>query len=398
MICRDLLLYPEIVRALRLIAGDARTARLIRSQFPALNSLFDTNWYRESYSDIEAIDPLIHYLALGASERRQPHPLFDTAYYISRHAAAASSPLTHYLRQGVMQRHATHPERGFCLLPPLVRPLRLLTLLVRHGTERYPDADRRLDALLSRTLPDVERSTVIIDNALPSGLKSACGSQCFLIGGDNTDWEFSGWNVGLRFAGGLARPFDLIHFATDAFEQFDAAAPARITAPMLEALRFGPAAAGHIDFFNEPAELFGQPVQFWLRSSFFFLRPAEVRALGSMVSLLDKRAVFSGDPGQPFRKGSSVSGRLADYLTGWLTGEGTGQGVQWHSRFVLNAGTLPFFEAKAAAILNELLLSQRLLSAGCWLADISWLVPALGGSVTGRLFEERWDSQIRNRP
>jgi hypothetical protein len=71
--------------------------------------------------------------------------------------------------------------------------------------------------------------------------------------------------------------------------------------------------------------------------------------------------------------------------------------VTWHSRFELNRETLPLFEAKAVAILNELMLSERLRAMGCWMADITWLRNALDGTVPGRVFESEWREQIDSR-
>jgi hypothetical protein len=395
----DLLLRPWAILVLRTIAGDSRAARLIVRKLPWLEELFDRNWYSSAYPDVRSsrYDPLVHYMAFGAAEGRNPHPLFDTAYYVRQHPEAGRNALLHYVREGAEKRFRTHPERGFCLFPRLRRPLRVLTLLVRYGADKYAGADERLEDLLRRTLPDAERRTVIIDNALEPGFERRLDAARVLIGGDNSSWEFSGWDRGIQFIGTEIGRFDFVHFATDAFEQFDAEFPAWVNVSMLEALRFGPAVAGHIDFYNEPASLFGQAMEYWIRSSFFFLRPSEVEALGSLVSVQDRSGLFTGDPSHPFREDSPVSSKLAGYLRDWLTGEGLGQGVQWHSRFELNADTLAHFEAKAVAILNELLLSRRLQSIGCWMADVTWVQGVLDGRVPGCLFEEHWRDQVRNR-
>src|SRR5262249_9243495 len=56
-------------------------------------------------------DPLLHYVAFGAQERRNPHPLFDTAYYLSQvpEAAAVRIPLIHFLRQTGPEYADPHP-------------------------------------------------------------------------------------------------------------------------------------------------------------------------------------------------------------------------------------------------------------------------------------------------
>jgi hypothetical protein len=44
--------------------------------------LLDADWYRAEYGDVPAgMDPIEHYLTIGAAEGRNPHPLFDTGYY-----------------------------------------------------------------------------------------------------------------------------------------------------------------------------------------------------------------------------------------------------------------------------------------------------------------------------
>jgi hypothetical protein len=114
-------------------------------------------------------------------------------------------------------------------------------------------------------------------------------------------------------------------------------------------------------------------VRSWLRSSFVFLPPVELRLLGSLVSIDDPRSLFSGHPECPFRSDAPLSENYRQYIIGWLTGRGTGHGVEWHSRFELTRETLSLFEAKATAILNEQMMSSRLRAQGCALVDATWL-------------------------
>ncbi len=380
------------------MGGDTLAARLVGNR---LDGAFDAAWYLTRYPDIGGRNPRVHYAAHGAAEGRDPHPWFDAAYYAREYPETRGQiPADNYLREGVALRRRTHPERGFCVLPPLGRPLRIATLLLRHGTQRYPDATGRLESVLASSLAGAERRTVVIDNALPPDTPpQKIDGRTVLIPGDNSSWEFSGWDAGLRFLGEEAlREHDFIHFVTDAFQQPGAEFVPRLDTTVLEALRFGPAVAGHIDFYNETPVLAGRPVPCWIRSSYFFLRPAELRALGSLVTFPNRDGIFSGDARKPFQEGGPVDDLLAGYITGWLTGEGTGQGVQWHSRFDLDAATLVRFEEKARAILNELSLSARLRELGCWMADASWSAVVLRGLARGRWFEESWRGQIQNRP
>src|SRR5581483_11348373 len=60
-----------------------------------------------------ARDPLTHYLEIGASEGRDPNPLFSTAWYLSRYpdvAASGINPLVHYLRHGAAEGRQPAPR------------------------------------------------------------------------------------------------------------------------------------------------------------------------------------------------------------------------------------------------------------------------------------------------
>ncbi|MFL9829043.1 SAM-dependent methyltransferase, partial [Rhodoplanes sp. SY1] len=60
-------------------------------------------WYLTTYPDVASvrIDPVRHYIAYGARERRNPSPTFCTERYLEDHPEVAQSgenPLAHWLR------------------------------------------------------------------------------------------------------------------------------------------------------------------------------------------------------------------------------------------------------------------------------------------------------------
>jgi hypothetical protein len=73
--------------------------------------LFDTAFYLRKYADVadSGVNPLFHYLLHGAAEGRKPHPLFEPAYYTAQCPAAASQPLLHFLRTGGESCAQPHP-------------------------------------------------------------------------------------------------------------------------------------------------------------------------------------------------------------------------------------------------------------------------------------------------
>lgn len=251
--------------------------------------------------------------------------------------------------------------------------LRIVTLLARHGTGKYQDALPNIRTLFAQQMPEAAHDVLMIDNALDRSHEERLGHGVTLVGGDNSAWEFSAWDRGVEHLGHRLDGYDFVHLATSAFRQLYVRYLDRFDADMLSLVAGRAAAVGHIDHYNSPVVLFGRRSQAWLRSSFVLLPPTELRLLGSLVSVIDRDDFFSGDPAAPFRVAAPLSASYRQNVLGWLTGEGTGQGMEWHSRFVLSEQTLGFFEDKAAAILNEQMLTNRLRAQGCSIVDATWL-------------------------
>ena len=284
------------------------------------------------------------------------------------------------------------------LTPAVSRsPIRVLTILARFGSEQYGRAEEEVAQLFARQMPGIDRRVIVVDNALPRAvLEERDGSV--LIGGDNSSREFSAFDRAVDFVAGDIWSYDLVHFATSAFNTLYVAYLQRFGPELLQVIAGRPACVGHIDCYNEPIQVGAYPGQHWIRSCFFFLPPAEVKALRSFVSVADGTPFFSGNPHSPFRADAPISQRYRDYITDWLTGRGVGQGVQWHSTFELTKDTLTKFEEKARAILNEQLLSIRLQSLGCHLIDVTWLSAMLRRNGEREIpWSTPWREQLARR-
>ncbi|MCG3206497.1 MAG: hypothetical protein FOGNACKC_00096 [Anaerolineae bacterium] len=120
--------------------------------------LFDTSFYLLQAAMVG--NPLKHYLERGAAEGRNPHPLFDTSYYLKHNpdvAAAGVNPLKHYLNNGAAEGRnpnptfnttaylREHPEVGDTGMNPLVHYVltrtdtRAGSLLKAAGDQSYAD-------------------------------------------------------------------------------------------------------------------------------------------------------------------------------------------------------------------------------------------------------------------
>lgn len=251
--------------------------------------------------------------------------------------------------------------------------MRILTLFARNGTEKYRDVDVKIIHQLEEDLVGVDREFVVIDTAIASDAVEVRADGVTILGASNDNWEFGAWMRGIEFLKHRLMEFDYIHFVTSAFYFGYVDFHRYMTPEILEMYRGRAVAFGHIEVYNEPVEFRYVRFQTWLRSSYIFVPTSEIVMLGDLAGVKGGDGIFSGNPGEPFLIGGDVSPSYARNLTSWLTGDGTGQGVEWHSRFNLDAISLPFFEAKAKAILNEMSLSSRLKAQGCSLIDMTWL-------------------------
>ena len=278
-----------------------------------------------------------------------------------------------------------------------MRPMRLLTILLRFGTDKYPRAEAHLNELFERHLAGISRELVVVDNAQPPGYLERNGGRT-LIGGDNRFREFSGFDRAVAHVGRDIRAYDLVQCVTDAFHTLYVDYLERFDTALLEAMAGRPVAVGHIDCYNDPIQIFGIHSQHWIRTGYFFLSPDDVLGLGSFVGVREPERFFSGNPAEPFRADAPLSRRYQEYLIDWITGQSLGQGVQWHSSFALTDETLPSFEQKALAIMNEQMLGIRLRAMRCRVVDVTWLSTTLKGGTADMVdWSADWRRQLAGR-
>jgi hypothetical protein len=76
--------------------------------------LFETGYYLRTYPDVAQgpLNPLVHFIEFGSSEGRNPHPLFHTTYYLASHPEVRKSgvsPLLHYILVGYREGCRPNP-------------------------------------------------------------------------------------------------------------------------------------------------------------------------------------------------------------------------------------------------------------------------------------------------
>ena len=94
--------------------GSDQHRRAVRLACLETSRLFDADWYRERYPDLAeaGLDAAEHFLDVGGSEGRLPHPLFQSDFYLDQNPDVRESglnPLMHYLERGAAEGRAPNP-------------------------------------------------------------------------------------------------------------------------------------------------------------------------------------------------------------------------------------------------------------------------------------------------
>lgn len=237
---------------------------------------------------------------------------------------------------------------------------KLAVLFLRYDQQKYPKALNDLtDYLVKNIKGDVQ--LVSVDNAdVCEGYNERkAGYGYTLITGDNTHWEFSGWDKGIRYLKDAGIEYDAVLFVNDSFmNDTRGGTPDTI---------INDAQITRCIEKNVPIQAVvnqGKPYNFIIdgvkteipgRSHCFILPKSIIERLGSLVSLdvdfLNK--CIHEYPTKPyFKQDSPINSELRNFIENWL-------GRFWHSAFKFE-DNWNLFRMKSLAFMNELMLAYRL--------------------------------------
>jgi hypothetical protein len=169
------------------------------------------------------------------------------------------------------------------MLPP-----RLAVLYVQHSPERYPDALPRLREYLER-LWFCQPFLLRVDNRNPQLPYTALDAGSAIVGGDNRDREFSGWQRGWEVLRAERPGVDMVLLCNEAFL---APGPSFLEKyPSLEDLsswhRRG-LVAGRLDAYDVPVSLHGFAVDSWACTNTLFVPRRALEDLGTLATIREE--------------------------------------------------------------------------------------------------------------
>jgi hypothetical protein len=226
-----------------------------------------------------------------------------------------------------------------------------------------PDAARQAARMLAGHLRSVapHARLVLVDNR-GSGMDWAKEEGFELVSGDNSAREFSGLQRGidLVLASGLPPCWIL---ANDRYPVDGEALLPLVDGGTLEAVVATGALSGRISRYPTPSRAFGLTIDSWACSNFLVVAGRSLARIGSLVTVgtaeLASVANGSETEGPLLRADGPLDSVQMDYLTEWLTGDGTVLNNHWYRHRPATRESWDDLCGKAQSILNEQLLSAR---------------------------------------
>ena len=232
--------------------------------------------------------------------------------------------------------------------------MKILVLFVQYDTVKYPDSYKRLEAQLA-TLQGIRWVRFRIDNARPFQGVEQVGDDCYSLGGDNTDWEFSGWQLGLEQASRMMPEYDGVLFGNDSFEVSGASLLSSIGSFHIKLFIRMNIPIGNVNSLRSDEKIYDIKIRKWIRTNCFILSRKTVERLGKIVfinnAMLDD-FIDKDYTGNYFKDSAPLSLCLQHRVVEWLSKE-------WHSCFTLE-DNWNLFRSKTKSMLNEWLLGSKL--------------------------------------
>lgn len=247
--------------------------------------------------------------------------------------------------------------------------MKLAILFLEYGNGKYPNSFVRFKPYADKL--DCSKCYYIIDNMEKENYLIE-SSNMYRINGDNSNWEFSGWQKGINYLRQNNIHYDAILFANDAFFAYGWSLLEYSNKLNLNKwLQNGNSMMGHIDTKDIELEVFGSDVSHWICTNCFFLPKHILEKMDSIVSVSDEildTIVSHKFPGgfekeahnNYFQLNSGLNDNYKSMIITWLTKE-------WHGKLKINETTWDFFRNKVRSLLNESLLTSRIKNLGYYI-------------------------------
>lgn len=233
--------------------------------------------------------------------------------------------------------------------------INLVVLYLQYDTNKYKDSFVKLQEYLS--VLDCNKQIVVIDNKFESDY-FRWNKGIVEINGDNSGWEFSGWDKGLSYLKETNIQYDAILFVNDSFLNPGAGGSPDLiinNEQLNSCIENNAFISNTVSQAHVKLELNGIDVSTWSRSHCFILSKPMIDYLGHIqsydINFLNK-CIKEEKHHRYFKTDAPLNESLKTLIINWLSG-------YWHSAFVIEENW-ELFRMKTLAFFNEITLSARI--------------------------------------
>ncbi len=274
-----------------------------------------------------------------------------------------------------------------------ISPDKIIILFLVYGNKHVQSGLEKIEEIISRMFPSTNTDYLVIDNNLPT---SFCGKKANIltIGGDNTLFEFSGWDHAISYMHENMNYSNesLVLFVNDTFHRRDYKQGKDyldfFDLSIINNKDVMNSAIGYLDDFPRDVSLNGIKYNNWIRSNIFFLPAHIVREIYplSYSAIFEPQAIFSNDPNYFWSNTDSISENWKAYISSWLFGTINNNypeyNLNWLKATPAGAENHEYFKKKALCILSEHYLSARLLNMSTPIININIFSKAPSRHIT----------------
>jgi hypothetical protein len=256
---------------------------------------------------------------------------------------------------------------------------KIVVLYLVFGDENLNNGLCEIENILNKMFDDKEIKYVVIDNS--NSIKENHANEPYIITGDNSYFDFSGWDKGYSFAleNNLISDETLILFANDTFFKRNYSDGENylnvFSKDIIKNKNLKESAIGYIDDFPKDVIINEIKYNSWIRSNIFFIPSNIMKDLKKLTFDFPKERIFSNNINEFWSNDSLISNNWKAYISSWLFGiENKAYPeykLHWLKAKSLDINNWEFFQRKAITILSEHYLTARLFNMNISIIDIN---------------------------
>lgn len=253
----------------------------------------------------------------------------------------------------------------------------IVVIYLIYGDSNLKDGLLEIKKIINKMFDSYNSNFVVVDNSLSSS--EQINDNEYLINGDNSYFDFSGWDKGYQFA---IENFNITNetvflFANDTFFQRNYSDGENFldvfNKKIIENRDLTTSALGYIDDFPKPVIINNIIYNSWIRSNIFFIPSLVMKDIKKLTFDFPKDKIFSNDIKKFWSDDDLISDNWKAYISSWLFGiencNYPEYKLHWLKAKPLNYDNWEYFQKKAITILSEHYLTARLFDMGVSIID-----------------------------